>query len=99
MFFSSRFLVVLPQRAGMFDLLMSISRANIPMFVNQMRPKTVETYVGLEPLTEDVEKARFPIFCRWWNRDQIAPIKSHSIEFTWQSCLKRGIQILSWLWS
>lgn len=67
----------------MFDLLMSISRANIPMFVNQMRPNTVNTRVGLELLTKDVEKARFPISCCWWDRDQIAPIKSHSIEITW----------------
>ena len=83
--------VVLPQSARMFNLLVSISRANIPMFENQMRPKTVDTYVGLEPLTKDVEEARFPTSCCWWNRDQIPPIKSHSIEITCQPCVKGGM--------
>ena len=48
--------VVLPQSSRMFDLLMSISRPNIPIFVHLMRPKTVDTCVGLEPLTKDVRK-------------------------------------------
>ena len=83
----------------MFDLLMSISRPNIPMLVNQTRSKTVDICIGLELLTKDVEKAWFPISSCWWDRDQVAPIKSHNIEITWQSYLKGGKQIISWLWN
>lgn len=58
-------LVILSQSAPTFDLLMSIFRADDPIFLDQMRPKTVETCVRLEPLTKDVAKAPFPISCCW----------------------------------
>ena len=83
--------VVLPQSARIFDLLMSTSHAKIPISVNQMRQKPVDTCVGLEPLMKDVEEARCPISCYWRDRDQIPPIKSHIIEIACQSCLKRGM--------
>ncbi len=60
---------VLLQSARMLDHLMSISRADTPMFVSQMRPETVDSCVGLEPLTNDVENAPYPISCCWWDRD------------------------------
>ena len=61
--------VILSQSAPTFDLLMSIFRADDPMILDQMRTKTVDTCVGLEPLTKDIAKAPFPISYCWKDRD------------------------------